>query len=243
MYNVVLSDSRRMGIYQYTYNGRMRNYDIELFHITGNSSDISVVGKPPRDVLPPIAPSGTNSTFNDGVVDEVGQAKYEVATLDATVTGLSVRVERLYDTFQPVDDDTHTVTKIVYQENATTGMSLSLEELTAQITSDSGNTYFSVGESSPGQVRVFVQDDATPTPNSVGAMFITAASNVGKVGINTSTPDEAVHVIGNHKVQGNIIVSGTVDGVDVSALKTTVDGLSGGGSSTGAEYWAFYLAD
>jgi hypothetical protein len=50
-------------------------------------------------------------------------------------------------------------------------------------------------------------------------------------------------VVGNHKVQGNIIVSGTVDGVDVSALKTTVDGLSGGGSSTGAEYWAFYLAD
>ena len=83
MYNVVLSDSRRMGIYQYTYNGRMRNYDIELFHITGNGSDISVVGKPPRGVLPPIAPSGTNSTFNDGVLDEVGTNKVAIETASA----------------------------------------------------------------------------------------------------------------------------------------------------------------
>jgi hypothetical protein len=63
----------------------MRNYDIELFHITGNSSDISVVGKPPRDVLPPIAPSGTNSTFNDGVLDEIAVNKFniQVASEDA----------------------------------------------------------------------------------------------------------------------------------------------------------------
>ena len=73
--------------------------------------------------------------------------------------------------------------------------------------------------------------------------FLHTPTTLASYGINTSTPDEAVHVVGNHKVQGNIIVSGTVDGVDVSALKTTVDGLSGGGSSTGAEFWAFYLAD
>jgi hypothetical protein len=211
MYNVVLSDSRRMGIYQYTYNGRMRNYDIELFHITGNATDVSVVPKPPKILNPPVAPAAGSFP---GVIDEAANAKFLVDTLDSTVSGLSVRLERLYDTFQPLDDDDHTVTKIVHEANATTGMAVTLEEGNAQIISNSGNTYWSLGESSPGQMRVFVQDDATPTPNSVGAMFITAASNAGKVGINTSTPAAALDVV------GNIAVSGSVDGVDISTLNT-----------------------
>jgi hypothetical protein len=45
-------------------------------------------------------------------------------------------------------------------------------------------------------------------------MFITAASNAGKVGINTSTPAAALDVV------GNIAVSGSVDGVDISTLNT-----------------------
>jgi hypothetical protein len=75
MYNVVISDSRRMGIYQYTYNGRMRNYDIELFHITGTATDVSVVPKPPKVINPPVAPSA--GAF-PGVIDEAGTAKYQV---------------------------------------------------------------------------------------------------------------------------------------------------------------------
>ena len=37
-------------------------------------------------------------------------------------------------------------------------------------------------------------------------------------------------------VNGNIVVSGTVDGVDISALNTTVSGLSSGGGATGFEF-------
>lgn len=248
MYHTLYDGERYFLPFQLSLEANSRTTTVEAFYVNRDATGITDTTSDTEDVRGPVNgfPSSPSNGFTQGIqeaTNNAGQIGADFADLDATVTGLSVRVERIYDTFQPVDDDTHTVTKIVYQENATTGMSLSLEELTAQITSDSGNTYLSVGESSPGQVRVFVQDDATPTPNSVGAMFITAASNVGKVGINTSTPDEAVHVVGNHKVQGNIIVSGTVDGVDVSALKTTVDGLSGGGSSTGAEFWAFYLAD
>jgi hypothetical protein len=83
MYNVVLSDSRRMGIYQYTYNGRMRNYDIELFHITGNATDVSVVPKPPKILNPPVAPSPASAS--PGVTDEIAVNKFniQVASEDA----------------------------------------------------------------------------------------------------------------------------------------------------------------
>jgi hypothetical protein len=87
-----------------------------------------------------------------------------------------------------------------------------------------------------------LQDDTTPTPNSVNCMQIDAASNKGLIGINQPAPAEALDVVGNIKLQGNVIVSGTVDGVDVSALKTTVDGLSAGTGDT-SNFWAFYLAD
>jgi hypothetical protein len=74
-------------------------------------------------------------------------------------------------------------------------------------------------------------------------MYATADKiKAGLVGINTDAPDSALHVVGQTKVQGNIVVSGTVDGVDISALKTTVDGLSVGTGDT-SNFWAFYLAD
>lgn len=83
MYNVVLSDSRRMGIYQYSYNGRMRRYDVELFHITGNEDDISVVEKPPKVLNPPVAPSPASAS--PGVTDEIAVNKFniQVASEDA----------------------------------------------------------------------------------------------------------------------------------------------------------------
>lgn len=43
-------------------------------------------------------------------------------------------------------------------------------------------------------------------------------------------------------ITGSITVTGTVDGVDVAALKTTVDGITAG-SATEPKFWAFYLAD
>jgi hypothetical protein len=43
-------------------------------------------------------------------------------------------------------------------------------------------------------------------------------------------------------ITGSISVTGTVDGVDVAALKTTVDGITAG-SATEPKFWAYYLAD
>ena len=47
--------------------------------------------------------------------------------------------------------------------------------------------------------------------------------SVGNVGINQASPSEKLDMLGNARVDGNIIVTGTVDGVDVAAHKTSYD--------------------
>lgn len=239
MYNVVLSDSRRMGIYQYTYNGRMRNYDIELFHITGNATDVSVVPKPPKILNPPVAPAAGSFP---GVIDEAANAKYLVDSLDATVTGISTKLELLYDTFQPKGDD-FAKTSIKYEDGKTDGGTIELEPSGVNVLSGTGNSSISLAENSPGVFELKLQDDATPTAASVLALYATATAGTPYVGIGTRTPLEVLDILGNVNVDGDIIINGLVDGVDVSALKTTVDGITGGSDINVAKYWAFYLAD
>jgi hypothetical protein len=239
MYNVVLSDSRRMGIYQYTYNGRMRNYDIELFHITGNATDVSVVPKPPKILNPPVAPSAGSSTL--GFLEEISTTKADVATLELDLQDVDSLVTKLYNTFQPVGDD-FASTKITYEESKLDGMNVELTQGQITMASSSGNTLMGLRESSPGTWDLYLQDDVTPTPNSVLTMTATAAAGVGYVGINTETPTAPFEVTGAVKITGSITITGTVDGVDISALKTTVDGLSAGTGDT-SNFWAFYLAD
>jgi hypothetical protein len=239
MYNVVLSDSRRMGIYQYSYNGRMRRYDVELFHITGSANDVSVVAKPPKVLNPPVAPSPGSSTL--GFLDEISTTKADVATLELDLQDVDSLVTKLYNTFQPVGDDFGS-TKITYEESKLDGMNVELTQGQITMASSSGNTLMGLRESSPGTWDLYLQDDATPTPNSVLTMTATAAGGIGLVGINTETPTAPLEVTGGVKITGSITITGTVDGVDVSALKTTVDGLSVGTGDT-SNFWAFYLAD
>jgi hypothetical protein len=78
---------------------------------------------------------------------------------------------------------------------------------------------------------------------SVLALYATATAGTPYVGIGTRTPLEVLDILGNVNVDGDIIINGLVDGVDVSALKTTVDGITGGSDINVAKYWAFYLAD
>ena len=152
-----------------------------------------------------------------------------VATLNGSVSAISADLDLLYQTFNPKGPDYGT-TKVVYQQNKTDGTSLSLTQTAMTLASVSGRTSLSLTETSPGVFRANVQDDATPTPNTVTAIYATASSNNAKVGNNPAAPTAALEVNGGVKVTGNLTVSGTVDGRDVS-----VDGAKLDTIATGAE--------
>jgi hypothetical protein len=139
-------------------------------------------------------------------------------------------VTKLYNTFQPVGDD-YASTKITYEESKLDGMSVELTANSILMSSASGNSTVSLSENSPGIFEVYLQDDNTPTAGQQLVMYATAdKTKTGLVGINTAAPDSALHVVGQAKVEGSIVVTGTVDG------------LSAGTGDT-SNFWAFYLAD
>lgn len=73
-----------------------------------------------------------------------------------------------------------------------------------------------------GQTSVSLSTGATTDAISINK----ASSSINYVGFNNESPTSAVDVVGDIKV------TGTVDGVDVSALKSTVDSLSSGDTGT-----------
>ena len=238
MHHLFVDDAQYYALFAYTFSAYMNSYDISMFKLDrelGNMSvpDIEFYGDP------------TGPTWGPGgglPAAQIEALQVADTVTDATVGVMDTKLGIVFETVRPKSSSFAT-TSITYQAGQTDGMVIEIEQQTVQLKSASGNSYYSLTESSPGQMRFVLQDDTTPTPNSVNCMQIDAASNKGFVGINQPAPVESLDVIGNIKLDGNIIVGGTVDGVDVSALKTTVDGLAAGGSSTGAEYWAFYLAD
>jgi hypothetical protein len=71
-------------------------------------------------------------------------------------------------------------------------------------------------------------------------LYVDATNN--RVGIGTATPTEALDVVGNAEINGNIIVSGTVDGRDVATDGTKLDGIEAGATAdqTAAEIKTAY---
>jgi len=246
MYSTFTYDGRRYAPYTLNYYAKERLQDLELYELHAADGDITVavderIRKGPR--FQNLTSDGGGKSLQAQISSNLQGASLSADILDLSLDLQDVDslVTKLYNTFQPVGDDFGS-TKITYEESKLDGMNVELTQGLITMASSSGNTLMGLRESSPGAWDLYLQDDATPTPNSVLTMTATAAGGIGLVGINTETPTAPLEVTGGVKITGSITITGTVDGVDVSALKTTVDGLSVGTGDT-SNFWAFYLAD
>ena len=248
MYHTLDDDSNYFLPFSLTFYANIRQTEVESFFVARDLTDITSDDSgrkninPPVDGYPGTPDSGLLHSFTQAMAnaEQVGE---DLDDLDATVSGISTRLELLYETFRPKGDD-YVKTTVTYQNDKIDGGTIELDAQSVALISGTGNSLVSISEASPGEFRIDLQDDTTPTPLSVNIAYATAdAGKGGLFGLGTETPLQRLHVVGNARVDGNIIVSGTVDGVDVSALKTTVDGLTGGSDTDGPKFWAFYLAD
>ena len=219
MHHLFVDDAQYHALFAFTYSAYMNSYDISMWKLDRELTNISV---------PDIEYFGdpTGPTWGPGGLPAAQIEALQVAdtVTDATVGVMDGKLALVFDTVRPKSSG-YATTSITYEAGQTDGMVVEIDQQTLQLKSASGNSYYSLTESSPGQMRFVLQDDTTPTPNSVNCMQIDAASNKGFIGINQPAPAESLDVIGNIKLDGNIIVGGTVDGVDVAAANSTLTTL------------------
>ena len=102
------------------------------------------------------------------------------------------------------------------------------------------NTGYFFSETSPGVLELKVQDDSV-TPQARVAIKAIGSGTSARVGVHNINPGYPLDITGNTRVTGNIIVTGTVDGVDVSELKNTVDNITVGGTEE-IELFSYFLS-
>jgi hypothetical protein len=220
MHHLFVDDAQYHALFAFTYSAYMNSYDISMWKLDRELTNISV---------PDIEYFGdpTGPTWGPGGLPAAQIEALQVAdtVTDATVGVMDGKLALVFDTVRPKSSG-YATTSITYEAGQTDGMVVEIDQQTVQLKSASGNSYYSLTESSPGQMRFVLQDDVSPTPNSVNCMQIDAGSNKGFVGINQPAPVESLDVIGNIKLDGNIIVGGTVDGVDVAARDIVLTDLN-----------------
>jgi hypothetical protein len=103
-----------------------------------------------------------------------------------------------------------------------------------------GSTGYFFSQASPGTIEIKLLDDSvTPTQRTI----IYGEGRVGGalVGVHNTSPSYPLDITGNTRVTGNIIVTGTVDGVDISELKNTVDNITVGGTEE-IELFSYFIS-
>jgi len=148
--------------------------------------------------------------------------------VDQAFFGLQSDIINIQDTIKPILVGVGE-TKF---EHSATGGKLSVTETSGALSKN--NTGFFFTESSPGITEIKVQDDsATPVARTV--FYAAGVGSGARIGMHNVNPGYPLDINGNTRVVGNIIVTGTVDGVDISELKNTVDNITGGGGGGNTE--------
>jgi len=103
-----------------------------------------------------------------------------------------------------------------------------------------GSTGYFFSQASPGTIEIKLLDDSlTPTQRTI--IYGEGRVGGGVVGVHNVAPSYPLDITGNTRVTGNIIVTGTVDGVDISELKNTVDNITVGGTEE-IELFSYFIS-
>ena len=130
-----------------------------------------------------------------------------------------------------------------YQTKSRFGFSQTSAALETSETTGSffkGSTGYFFSQASPGTIEIKLLDDSvTPTQRTI----IYGEGRIGGalVGVHNTSPSYPLDITGNTRVTGNIIVTGTVDGVDISELKNTVDNITVGGTEE-IELFSYFIS-
>jgi len=233
MVNVLEIDSDTYLFTEFGFGVNDRVLDFEVVRIQRDTSSITEVASdkknPTADVFPSFPPKPVDPTapivsvINSNIDDitaiqlktnqitvtqpvDLDDMETDIGTNSTNISGINSILSVIKETFQAKSDGTNTITKVVYDQNKTDGLEMSLSQTTAAFTSNSGNSQLSITESSPGVFRVDLQDDTT---NSVLAIYATASSNAHFVGIGTSSPTYQLDVAGRINASSAIFVNGS----------------------------------
>lgn len=157
-----------------------------------------------------------------------------ITAAEGDILTLQNDVVTLYEAIQPISKD---VTKTRFGFS-TTSAALETTETTGSFFRGSTGYFFT--QASPGVTEIKVLDDsATPVQRTI--LYGVGRVNGAQIGIHNTTPSYPLDITGNTRVTGNIIVSGTVDGVDISELKNTVDNITVGGTEE-IELFSYFIS-
>lgn len=157
-----------------------------------------------------------------------------ITAAEGNILTLQNDVVTLYEAIQPISKD---VTKTRFGFSSTSA-ALETTETTGSFFRGSTGYFFT--QASPGVTEIKVLDDsATPVQRTI--LYGVGRVNGAQVGIHNTTPSYPLDITGNTRVTGNIIVSGTVDGVDISELKNTVDNITVGGTEE-IELFSYFIS-
>ena len=157
-----------------------------------------------------------------------------ITSLEGSLSAVQGDISNIYNAISPI-------TKVV--DKTRFGFSSTSAALETTETSGSffrGSTGYFFTQASPGITEIKVLDDsATPVQRTI--LYGIGRVNGAQVGIHNTSPAYPFDITGNTRVTGNIIVTGTVDGVDISELKNTVDNLTLGGTEE-IELFSYFIS-
>ena len=218
-------------------DGQWRDIEINGLYSAGGTVTVandSVVVKSVNSVTPT---SGAVTLYGTSIARSTGNPQTVQTGLTAAENNIATNAQDILSLQQIVAPISKNTTKTRFGFSTT---SAALETTETAGSFFKGSTGYFFSQASPGTIEIKLLDDSlTPTQRTI--IYGEGRSGGGVVGVHNVAPSYPLDITGNTRVTGNIIVTGTVDGVDISELKNTVDNITVGGTEE-IELFSYFIS-